>query len=69
VIFQFVSSQIFRIGAVVPGPNIFVALFQDLQVVTLPTPGEVAKASGIPNENQWKSHGEAKNEKGSTWIY
>lgn len=29
------------------GPNIFVALFQDLQVVTLPTPGEVAQTFGI----------------------
>ncbi|CAJ1438954.1 unnamed protein product, partial [Effrenium voratum] len=29
------------------GPNIFVALFQDLQVVTLPTTGEVAQTFGI----------------------
>mmetsp|Transcript_1272 Transcript_1272/g.1730 ORF Transcript_1272/g.1730 Transcript_1272/m.1730 type:complete len:233 (-) Transcript_1272:58-756(-) len=29
------------------GPNIFVALFQDLQVVTLPTPTEVAQTFGI----------------------
>ena len=29
------------------GPNIFVALFEDLKVVTLPTPGEVAQTFGI----------------------
>eukprot|EP00913_Durusdinium_trenchii_P011840 g11122.t1 len=29
------------------GPNLFQALFQDLQVVTLPSPGEVAQTFGI----------------------
>lgn len=35
------------------GPNIFVALFQDLQVVTLPTTGEVA---GIPGKEVRDPH-------------
>jgi len=29
------------------GPNIFVALYQDLQVITLPSPGEVAQTFAI----------------------
>ena len=32
----------FKLAVTSGGPNIFVALFEDLKVVTLPTPGEVA---------------------------